>query len=200
MAATIEQIKELREKTGAGVNAVREALEVSKGDLEEALKFLRKKGVAKAEKRKDKVAEQGIFGTYVHTNNKVVTVVEVNCETDFAAKSEDMLNFANDIALHVAAVNPLYIKPEDIPAEESDKVKQTFEKELEGKPEEIKENILKGKMEKYYAEAVLLKQNFFSDDSKTVEDHLNELIAKIGEKIAIKSFTKFEIAQKPVSC
>lgn len=200
MAATIEQIKELREKTGAGVNSVREALEVSKGDLEEALKFLRKKGVAKAEKRKDKVAEQGIFGTYVHTNNKVVTVVEINCETDFAAKSEDMLEFANDIALHVAAVNPLYIKPEDIPTKESEKVKQTFEKELEGKPEEIKENILKGKMEKYYAEAVLLKQNFFSDDSKTVEDHLNELIAKIGEKIAIKSFTKFEIAQKPVSC
>ncbi len=198
--ATIEEIKELREMTGAGVNAVREALEVSKGNKEEAMKYLREKGVAKAEKRQEKSAVNGILGTYVHSNKKVVTVVEVNCETDFAANSEDFIKFANDLAVHVAAMNPKFINTESVSKEEIEAIKQTAKEDLEGKPAEVQEKILEGKLTKHYQDIVLVKQNLFQDDSKTVEDYKNELVAKIGEKIEIKSFNKFEVSVAPVSC
>ncbi len=198
--ATVEQIKKLRDMTGAGVNSVREALDTSGDDLEKALAFLRQKGMAKSEKRKDRAASNGVLGTYIHSNNRVVVVVEVNCETDFAAKSADMLKFANDIALQVAATNPRFISVESIPENILNEEKETYLKDLEGKPEEVKTKILDGKLEKFYSETVLMKQVLFTDESKTVEDYLSEMLGKIGEKIVVKSFTKFEVAQDITSC
>lgn len=198
--ATIEQIKELREKTGAGVDAIKKALDKYEGDLEKAIIYLRQQGVAKAEKRKSKEAKNGVLGTYIHSNNRVVVVVEVNTETDFAARGEELKEFANQVALHVAAMNPQFISVDSIDKTFLEKEKKVFEKELDGKPADVKEKIIDGKLEKLYADVVLTKQKFFSDDSKTIEDLLNELIAKIGEKIEIKQFHKFEVAQDVVAC
>lgn len=196
----MEEIKALRDMTGAGINAVREALAESNGSQEEALKYLRQKGMAKADKRKGNVASNGVLGVYVHGNGRIVTVVEIACETDFAAKSPDMINFANEMALQVTAANPDFISAESVSEEKKAELQDTFEKELEGKPENIKEKIMEGKYEKYYSESVLLNQTSFSDDSKTVSDLLNELVAKVGEKIEIKNFYKFEVTQDVKYC
>jgi elongation factor Ts len=198
--ATLEEIKKLRDMTGAGINAVREALTASNGNTEEAIKYLRQKGMAKSDKRKGNEAKNGVLGVYIHTNSRVVVVVEVACETDFAAKSEDMVKFANDMALQVAAANPEFINTDSVSETKINEIKDEAMKDLEGKPENIKENIINGKIEKYYADKVLVKQKLFADDSKTVEDVMNELVAKIGEKIVIKSFNKFEVAQDVLSC
>lgn len=198
--ATIEEIKKLRDVSGAGINVVREALKESGEDFEAAMKYLRQKGMAKADKRKGNDAKNGILGVYIHTNNSVVVVVEVGCETDFAAKSEDMKVFANNLALHVAAVNPEFISEDSISEEKKNELKDEIDKQMEGKPEEIKEKMLEGKISKYSQDKVLLKQKLFTDDSKTVEDAINELVAKIGEKVEVRSFTKFEVAQDIKSC
>ncbi len=195
---SIEQIKELRERTGAGVGSVREALESTNGDVEAAIKYLREKGIAKGEKRKDKVASNGILGTYIHNNNKLVVVVEVACETDFAANGEDMKKFARDLAIHIAAVNPKYVSVEAVDAETLKTEKEAAEQGLEGKPENIKESIIQGKLDKFFKETVLLKQSFFVDESRTVEDALNDMISKIGEKIQITQFYKVQVSQNPV--
>ncbi len=195
---TLDQVKQLREMTGAGLNAVREALEQANGNQEEAIKILRQKGVAKADKRKERVASNGIIGTYIHPTNRVVIVVEVDCETDFAANSDDMKKFASDMAVQVAAMSPKYIKVEDIDSQIIDAEKEVYMKELEGKPENIQETILSGKLEKFYKEIVLLKQDLFVDDSKTVKDYLDEMVAKIGEKIEIVQFARFEVAKETV--
>ncbi|MDQ6985893.1 MAG: elongation factor Ts [Candidatus Dojkabacteria bacterium] len=200
MEITIDQIKKLREMSGAGVGAVRESLTVSNGDEEAAMKFLREKGVAKADKRKGRAALNGVLGVYVHSNNKVVVVVEVNCETDFAAKSPELLKFANDIALQVAAANPTFISRESVDADLLAQEKDTFLKELEGKPEGVKEKILEGKLEKFYTANALLEQTLFTDETRTVKDYISELVAKIGEKVEIKQFSKFEVAQDVVAC
>lgn len=197
--ATVDEIKQLRDMTGAGINAVREALKETGEDIEAALKYLRQKGIAKAEKRSGNNASEGVIGTYIHSNNKVVVVVEVNSETDFAAKGEDMQKFANDVALHIAAMNPRFASVDAVPAEELEKEKDTHMQDLEGKPEEVKERIVEGKLQKFYKDSVLLKQSFFLDDSKTIEDLLNDLITKIGEKIVVKGFSRFEVAKDTVS-
>lgn len=194
--ATIEEIKELRKLTGAGVNAVREALDASNGNFDEAVKYLRSKGMAKAEKRKGKVAENGILGTYVHSNSRFMVVVEVACETDFAAKSEDMVKFANGLALHIAAVNPKYVNVESIGKDVLATELAAAEQGLDGKPENIRKTIIDGKLEKFYKDTVLLKQNYFEDESKTVEDLLNEMLAKIGEKIEVTYFYKFSVGEE----
>lgn len=198
--ATIEEIKKLRDMTGAGINAVREALKETGDDTESALKYLRQKGMAKAEKRKDKSTANGVLGVYIHGNNRVVTVVEVGVETDFAANSEDVRTFANEMALQVAAANPEYILPENIDEKKMSELKDEYTKDLEGKPDNVKEKIMEGKLEKFYKTAVLLKQDLFSNDEKTVEDMISELVAKIGEKVEIKSFSKFEVAQDVKYC
>jgi len=192
---SIDQIKDLRNLTGAGVNSVREALEKSNGDNKEAIKYLREKGLAKAIKRKGNVASNGILGTYIHPNNKVVVVVEVACETDFAAKSEDMLRFAKDVALHIAAVTPKFVSLETIDEDTLASELSLAEQGTDNKPEEIRKTIIEGKLQKFYQETVLLKQKFFSDDSKTIEDYLNEMIIKIGEKIEITQFSKFQVGE-----
>lgn len=196
---TIDQIKELRALTGAGVGAVREALESTNGDFNEAIKFLRAKGLAKADKRKGKIAQQGILGTYIHTNKKFVVVVEVACETDFAAKSEDMTKFASDLAVHIAAVSPKYISINSIDKDVLAGELKAAEEGLENKPAEIRKTIIDGKLEKFYKEVVLLKQVLFTDENKTVEDYLNEMVAKIGEKIEITQFYRFQVGESVVS-
>ncbi|GAB4286114.1 MAG: translation elongation factor Ts [Candidatus Dojkabacteria bacterium] len=198
--ATLDEIKRLRSMTGAGISAVKEALDSSGGDEKKALQYLRQKGMAKADKRKDNVAANGILGVYVHTNNRVVTVVEVDCETDFAAKSPDMQKFANDIALQIAAANPEFINIESVSDEKKSEIMDTAEKDLEGKPDNVKESIIKGKLDKYFKDAVLMEQVLFVDDTKTVKDYLNELVAKIGEKIVIRNFYKFQVAQDVKYC
>lgn len=198
--ATLEQIKKLRDQTGAGVNAIKEALDKSNGDEQEAMKILREKGVAKADKRKDRIAANGTLGVYIHNNNRIVVVVEVNCETDFAAKSDDMKKFANDLAVHIAASNPKYISVESIDQDFLNAEKETYKKDLEGKPEEVQQKILDGKLQKFYEDSVLTHQKFFLDDSKTVQDYLNELVAKVGEKIQITMFSRFEVAQDVQQC
>jgi len=192
---TIEQIKELRNISGAGVGAVREALESSNGDINEAIKYLRAKGLAKAGKRKGKVTEHGAIGTYVHSNKKFVVVVEVACETDFAAKSEDMTKFVNDLAIHIAAVSPKYISVESIDKDTLASEFTAAESGLETKPEEIRKTIVEGRLSKFYQEVVLLKQTLFTDETKTVEDYQNEMVAKIGEKIEITYFYKFQVGE-----
>lgn len=195
---TIDQIKELRNLTGAGVGAVREALETSNGDVNAAIKYLREKGLAKAAKRKGKVAENGILGTYIHSNKKFVVVVEVACETDFAAKSEDMVKFASDLAVHIAAVSPKFISVESIDKDTLAAEFNAAESGLENKPDEIRKTIVEGKLAKFYQEVVLLKQTLFTDETKTVEDYLNEMVAKIGEKVEITQFYKFQVGEPVV--
>jgi elongation factor Ts len=195
---TVEQIKELRNRTGAGVNAIREALDASKGDIESAVKYLREKGIAKGEKRKDKVIEQGILGTYIHNNDKLAVIVEVGCETDFAAKSDDMKKFAKDLALHIAAVGPRYISVDSVDEDTIKAERDAASSDLENKPENIRNSIIEGRLEKFYKENVLLNQQLFSDDTKTVGDYLNEMVAKIGEKIQISKFYKIQVAENTV--
>jgi len=200
MAVTIEQIKELRKRTGAGVNAVKEALETSNGDLDKAIDYLREKGVAKANKRAGKEAINGIIGTYIHPDNRLVAVVEIACETDFAAKSEVMQEFAKNIALHIAAVGTEYLNVEDIPAEILDKEKAQYAKDVEGKPAEITEKILAGKLNKFYEQSVLVYQSYFKDESKTIQDYMNEMVAQIGEIMKFTRFVRMQIAKPTNSC
>ena len=197
---SIEEIKKLREMTGAGINVVREALAETGDDTEAALKYLRQKGLAKAEKRKDRTTANGVFGVYTHVNNRVVTVVEVGVETDFAANSSDLKDFANNIALHIAAASPEFINPEDITEKKKSELNDEFTKDLEGKPEGVKENIMKGKMDKYYQKSVLMMQESFNEEGKTITDLINDLVIKIGEKVEIKTFYKFEVAQNVSYC
>lgn len=186
--SNLEKIKELREMTGAGVNAIIEALNATQGDIDKSVVYLRTKGLAKAEKRKANIASNGLLGYYFHTNRKLITVVEVFCETDFAANSKDMIDFANRLALNVAAMNPRFISLESIPVEDLQKEIEINSKDLEGKPKEIKEKILEGRMKKYYEENVFVFQRLFDDETKTVQDLINEMVSKIGEKIVISRF------------
>lgn len=196
MEITLEQIKELRAQTGAGVGTVKAALEHSKGDIKAAIQYLREQGIAKGAKRAGKQASNGILGTYIHDDNRLVVIVEITSETDFAAKGADMQKFAKDIALHIAAIGPEYVKVEDVPAELVEEEKAVYAKEVAGKPAEIAEKILEGKLQKFYAERVLLKQQLFTDESKKVEDYLNETLAKIGEKVEIARFVRFKLGDQ----
>lgn len=195
MAVTLDQIKELRSRTGVGINACKTALTEANGNLDKAAELLRKQGIAKSSKRADKTAAEGVVGVYVHANNKIAAMVELNCETDFSAKSESFLEAAHDLAMQVAAMNPEYKDIESVPAEVVEKEKEIYREELkkEGKPENIVEKILEGKLKKFYKENCLLEQDFIKDDSKTIGDYLNEIIAKIGEKIEIGEIQRIAI-------
>lgn len=199
MEATVAHIKELRASSGAGVGAVKEALEKS-NTIDEAIQYLREKGIAKGAKRASKQASNGTLGIYVHNDNRMVAVVEVVSETDFASKSPDMQKFAKDLALHIAAVGPEYIVPEDVPEDVLEREKKVFAADVEGKPAEIAAKILEGKLAKFYEDTVLIKQRLFSDDSKTVEDYFNEMLGKLGEKIQITRMTRIKVGSPTTSC
>lgn len=190
-------VKELREKTGAGIMDCKEALSECDGDMNNATDFLRKKGLATAEKRAGRAMTEGLIQAYVHTGGKIGVLVEVGCETDFVAKTDDFKEFAKNIAMHIAATNPLGLKPEDIPKEVVNKEKEIYRAQaLEmGKPEQMLDKIADGKLNKFFKESCLLTQAYVRDPNITVTDALNDIIAKIGENITIKRFVRFQIGE-----
>ncbi|MFQ5811797.1 MAG: translation elongation factor Ts [Anaerolineae bacterium] len=195
MKITTSMIKELREATGAGVLDCKKALEASDGGLEEAKAYLREKGLAAAAKKADRAAEEGLIEAYVHTGGRVGALIELNCETDFVARTEGFKELAHDLAMQVVAAKPLYLTPEDIPAdilEEENNKYRTQAKEM-GKPERIIERIVEGKLQKYYQEVCLMRQPFIKDDDLTIQDILTEAIAKMGENIVVRRFVRFEL-------
>ncbi|MBW2572206.1 MAG: translation elongation factor Ts [Deltaproteobacteria bacterium] len=190
-------VKELREKTGAGIMDCKGALAECDGDMSKAVDFLRKKGLATAAKRAGRSMTEGIIESYIHMDNKLGVLVEVNCETDFVAKNDDFKEFAKNIAMHIAATNPVGIRPEDVPEETINREKEIYRGQVleMGKPEKIADKIVEGKMQKYFKESCLMNQVYVRDPDITVEDLLNEMIAKIGENISIKRFARFRIGE-----
>jgi elongation factor Ts len=201
MAVTTEQIKSLRELTGAGIMDCRKALEQANGDLDKAVEFLREKGLATAAKRADRNASEGMLELYSHGSGRVGVMVEVNCETDFVARSAAFRTFAHEVALQIAAGAPRYIREEDIPAEDLEKERQKARQNAldEGKPENIVERIVEGQLEKFKDETVLLRQPYIRDEDLTINKLLLQNIASIGESIIIRRFTRWELGQSAES-
>jgi elongation factor Ts len=197
MAVTTEQIKALREATGAGVLDCRKALEQANGDLEQALEYLRQKGLATAAKRLDRQASEGMIELYSHGNGRVGVMVEVNCETDFVARSETFRTLAHEIALQIAAAAPRYIREEDIPPEVLEQERQVALRQAqdEGKPESIWERIVAGRLEKFKDEVCLLRQPYIRDENLTVQQLLLQTIAATGENIVIRRFARWELGE-----
>lgn len=198
MAITTEQIKELREATGAGILDCRKALEQANGDFQKALAFLREKGLAKAAKRADKEASEGVLELYSHGNGRVGVMVEVNCETDFVGRSDDFRRFAHELALQIAAAAPTYIRAENIPAAVLEKESETAAARAreEGKPEAVIARIVSGRIEKFKDDKCLLRQPYIRDETLTVEKLLQELVVKTGENIVIRRFARWEVGEQ----
>ena len=193
MAITAEQVKELRDRTGAGIMDWKKILVETEGNIEKAIELLREKGIAKAAKKAGRVASEGLVEAYIH-NGKYGALVEVNSETDFVSNNDDFKAFVKDIAMHIAAVAPKYVRREDVPAEVVEAEKATLKAQAinEGKPEAIAEKMVEGRMKKFYSEICLLDQPFVKDPDITVGELLTNLIAKIGENIVIRRFARFE--------
>jgi len=197
VAVNAKLVKELRELTGAGVLDCKKALEATGGDIEKAMQYLRERGFAKAAAKKSREAKDGIIEAYIHTGSRVGAMVELNCETDFVARTDEFKALAHDIAMQVVAFNPLYIKPEDIPAEVLEEKKAEIRAEYEGsgKPPEIIEKIVENRLEKFYQEVCLLRQPFLKDEDKTVEEVIDQAIAKLGENVVVRRFVRFELGE-----
>lgn len=197
MAISAEQIKALREVTGAGILDCRRALEEAGGDIDKAVEILRQRGLAKAAKRADREASEGVLELYSHGDGRVGVMVEVNCETDFVARSEAFRTFAHEVALQIAAGEPQYIAPEDIPEEVVEQERQKARRLAldEGKPEHIRDRIVEGRLEKFKDDVCLLRQAYIRDDSIAVQDLLNLNIAAIGENIIIRRFVRWEVGE-----
>lgn len=193
--ADVSSITKLREQTGAGILECKSALDEVKGDFNKALEIITKKGIAKAAKKEQRVTAEGRIGTYIHTNGKLGVMVELNCETDFVAKNEVFQQFLKDICMQVAAAKPLAIKREDIPSHIIEEKKKLYTEEAKGKPANIVEKIIAGKIDSFYKERCLLEQPFIKDDTKTINDLLIANIAKIGENIKINRFARFEVGE-----
>lgn len=191
--STLEQIKKLREQTGAGIVDVKKALEEAAGDEAKAIDILKKSGKDKALKKADRCASEGIIGSYVHSNLKMGAMVKILCETDFVARNDAFQAFASDIAMHITAADPQCLRPEDVDPDLVAKERAIWKEQLknEGKPDDMMDKILEGKEKKLRSEVALLSQSFVKDPDKTVEDLLNETVAKIGEKIEIAEFARF---------
>ena len=188
---------QLREKTGAGIMDCKEALTECNGDMDSAVDFLRKKGLATAAKRAGRAMTEGVIQSYIHMDGKLGVLVEVDCETDFVAKNDDFNAFAKNIAMHIAATNPVAIRPEEVPEEMINKEKEIYRAQVleMGKPEKIADKIVDGKLQKYFKENCLLNQAYVRDPEITIEDLLNDMVAKIGENISIKRFARFRIGE-----
>lgn len=195
MAITAAQVKELRDRTGAGMMDCKKALEETGGDMEAAIDLLRSRGAAKAAKRDDKSANEGVIGTYVHHSGKVGVMVELNCETDFVANTDDFRGLASDLAMHIAAARPIAVSTDAIDAEEIERERAVYmaQVEEEGKPENIREKIVEGKLGKWFKDVALMEQPFVKDPDKTVADLVTEVSAKTGEKIEVAQFARFSI-------
>ncbi len=190
-------VKELRERTGAGMMDCKKALVETKGDLDKAITFLREKGLASAGKKAGRAANDGRIHSYIHGTGKVGVLVEVNCETDFVARTDDFVSFVNDVAMHVAAANPRYLQKEAVPAEDVEKEKAILRAQAEGsnKPAAVIEKMVEGRLGKFFEEMCLLQQKFVKDPDKTIETLVKEQIAKLGENISIKRFSRFQLGE-----
>ncbi|MCX6715298.1 MAG: translation elongation factor Ts [Candidatus Uhrbacteria bacterium] len=193
MSITASQVAELREKTGAGLMDAKRALEETGGDMEKAAEDLRKKGIAKAGKKSDRETHEGRVHAYIHSNAKLGAMVQVLCETDFVARTEAFIDLCNDIAIHVSAMDPMYLTRADVPADVVAKEQELTRGELaaQNKPADVIEKIMEGKMNKFFGENVLMEQAFIKDDSKTVEEFLKEKMSVLGENMQIKHFARF---------
>jgi len=192
---TTSMVKELREATGAGVLDCKKALEASGGDLEKAKAYLREKGLAAAAKKAGRVAKEGLIEAYVHTGGRVGALIQLDCETDFVARTEEFKALAHDLAMQVVAAKPLYLAPEDIPPDVLEEEKNVYRAQARdaGKPEHIMERIVEGKLQKHFQEVCLMRQPFIKDDDLTVQDILTRTIAKLGENIVMRRFARFEL-------
>ncbi|HOC59746.1 MAG TPA: translation elongation factor Ts [Smithellaceae bacterium] len=197
MEITSTMVKELRTKTGAGMMDCKEALAAVDGDFEKAIDYLRKKGLSAATKRSSKAAKDGTIASYIHMGGKIGVMVEINCETDFVAKTEDFQTMAKDIAMHIAATNPMCIRPEEIPGEILEREKEIYRSQLreEKKPEKIWDKIIEGKLKKYYEDICLAEQKFVKNQDITVGTLVSNMIAKTGENIVIRRFARFQLGE-----
>lgn len=198
MAITAQMVKELREKTNAGMMDCKKALAETGGDMEKAADWLRQKGLSVAAKRAGKEASEGQIMSYIHAGGKLGVLVEVNCETDFTGKTDEFTQFAKDLAMQIAATNPLCVSPDDMPAEVLEREREIYKGQAldQGKPEKIVDKIVEGKLKKFYEENCLLQQPFVKDTDKKVEDLLNEMRAKTGENVMIRRFARFQLGEE----
>lgn len=194
---TAAMVKDLREKTGVGMMDCKKALQETDGDFDKALDVLRKKGIAKAAKRADREAKEGTVASYIHPGSNLGVLVEVNCETDFVANTDGFNEFAKNVAMHIAAASPVAVRREEVDRAEVDKEMEILKEQAlaSGKPENIVEKIVQGRIEKFYSEVVLLEQPYVREPEKTIQDLLNETIAKVGENVSIKRFARFKIGE-----
>ena len=199
MSVNAQDVKSLRERTGAGMMECKKCLEEAGGDMDRAMDILRERGLAQAEKKASRTAAQGLITSYIHGGGKIGVLLEVNCETDFVAKNEDFQAFARDIAMHVAASSPEFVRREDIPEERVEKEKELIRAQsagdVEGKPENVVEQILSGRLDKTLGAITLLEQPFVKDPDKTVEEVTKELVAKLGENVRVRRFERFEVGE-----
>ncbi len=195
---TASMVKELRDRTNAGMMDCKKALGECDGDMDKAVDFLRKKGLAVAAKRAGRATSEGTIQTYIHAGNKLAVMVEVNCETDFVAKTDQFVEFARDLAMHIAAVNPLCVTRENAPRDVIEKEREIYRQQAveQGKPENIIDKIVDGRIEKYLKEICLMEQPFVKNSDVTIQDMLNELVAKMGENIGIGRFVRFQVGEK----
>jgi len=195
---TAEQVKELREKTGVGIMDCKKALKETDGDLEKAVDYLRKKGIATAQKRGGRATSEGQVASYIHAGGKIGVLVEVNCETDFSGKTDDFTKFARNLAMHIAATNPISVDRESVPEDVINRERDIYRTQAleSGKPEKIVDKIIDGKMNKFFAEACLLEQPFVKNPDITIQDLLNEMIAKTGENIVIRRFARYQLGEE----
>jgi len=195
MAITAQAVKELRERTGAGMMECKSALTEANGDMEAAIDLLRAKGAAKAAKRAAREASEGAVGSYIHMGGKIGVLVEVNCETDFVARNDEFQKLVRDIAMHVAAANPVSIRREDVPQEVADRERSVYREQMKesGKPEQIWDKIVDGKMEKFFAESTLLEQPYVKNPDQTVGQLVQEVSGKTGENIVVRRFVRYSL-------
>lgn len=196
MKAKTDSIKELRQKTGAGIMDCKKALEDAGSDVDKAVKFLHKQGLIKAAKKISREAKEGLIASYIHPGGRIGVLVEVNCETDFAAKTEDFRQLVKDITMHIAACEPSYVQREEVPAEVLQQEKEVVKAEFAGKPTQVIDKIADGKLEKFYAQTCLLEQPFVKEEDITVREHIASSAAKFGENVKVRRFVRFQLGEQ----
>ncbi len=197
MAVSAEMVRDLRHRSGAGIMDCKEALKESSGNVDEAIDYLRKKGISKADKKSGREASEGIVSSYIHAGGRIGVLLEINCETDFVARNEVFQNLVKDVAMHIAATSPAYVAPEDIPGDVLEKEKEilTAQAKESGKPDKIIPKIVEGRLAKFYEEQCLIKQKFVKDDKKTVEELVKEKISELGENLILRRFSRYELGE-----
>ncbi len=198
MAITAEMVKELRQKTGAPMMDCKKALAESDGDFEKAITYLRQKSLATASKKAQRATTEGVVASYIHPGSKIGVLLELNCESDFVARNDAFQEFTKNMTMHIAALNPLYVTRENVPETMIEKEREIYRSQAQesGKPEKIWDKIVNGRLDKFFAEVCLLEQSYIKDDSQTVKDVLNELIAMLGENISIRRFVRYQLGEE----